>query len=116
MVAAGGRHLQGAPRLLLADHISQIRGLVGGRRQTIVDVERQLLEAFATATGLGQLPPPQHLDAMRWRFAIPDQPLPERSYLDADAGIGIAGDWCGGPRVEGAWLSGDDLARRLLES
>ena len=82
----------------------------------IVDVERQLLEAFATATGLGQLPPPQHLDAMRWRFAIPDQPLPERSYLDADAGIGIAGDWCGGPRVEGAWLSGDDLARRLLES
>ena len=82
----------------------------------IVDVERQLLEGFAAATGLEQLPIPQHLDAMRWRFAIPDEPLPGRSYLDAQAGIGIAGDWCGGPRVEGAWLSGTDLARRLLEA
>jgi predicted NAD/FAD-dependent oxidoreductase len=82
----------------------------------IVDVERQLLEAFAKATGLGQLPVPQHLDAMRWRFAIPAEPLPDRSCLDAEAGIGMAGDWCGGPRVEGAWLSGDDLARRILES
>jgi predicted NAD/FAD-dependent oxidoreductase len=82
----------------------------------IVDVKRQLLEALATATGLEQLPMPQHLDAMRWRFAIPEEPLPERSYLDPVAGIGIAGDWCGGPRVEGAWLSGSDLARRLLEA
>jgi predicted NAD/FAD-dependent oxidoreductase len=82
----------------------------------VVDVERQLLEAFAAVAGLEQLPVPVHLDAMRWRFAIPDDPLPERAYLDAEAGIGIAGDWCGGPRVEGAWLSGTELARRFLEA
>lgn len=82
----------------------------------IVDVERQLLEAFAAAIGLERLPVPRHLDAMRWRFAIPDDPLPARSYLDPQAGIGIAGDWCGGPRIEGAWLSGNEIARRLLEA
>jgi predicted NAD/FAD-dependent oxidoreductase len=82
----------------------------------VVDVERKLLEAFAAVAGLEQLPVPVHLDAMRWRFAIPDEPLPGRAYLDPVAGIGIAGDWCGGPRVEGAWLSGRELARRLLEA
>ena len=52
----------------------------------------------------------------RWRFALPDPALPETCLYDAGRGIGAAGDWCGGPRVEGAYLSGAALASRVLES
>ena len=36
----------------------------------------------------------------------------------ADAGLGLyaCGDWCLSGRVEGAWLSGQEAARRLLEN
>ncbi|MCF5443365.1 FAD-dependent oxidoreductase, partial [Pseudomonas syringae] len=34
---------------------------------------------------------------------------------DADLGIYVCGDWCLSGRVEGAWLSGQEAARRLLE-
>jgi len=40
-------------------------------------------------------------------------PLPEPFLYDAQQGIGLAGDWCGGPRVEGAYLSGIALAHAI---
>ena len=46
----------------------------------------------------------------RWRYAQPTQPLPEKYLWDADARLGCCGDWCGGPRVEGAIESGWSLA------
>jgi predicted NAD/FAD-dependent oxidoreductase len=55
-----------------------------------------------------------HAEVHRWRFAIPDPALPQRSYFDPELGLGLAGDWCGGPRIEGAYASGRDLAQRLL--
>ncbi|NVB41683.1 FAD-dependent oxidoreductase [Pseudenhygromyxa sp. WMMC2535] len=54
-----------------------------------------------------------------WRYAKPD-PLPEPFLLHAPGsgigalGIGACGDWCGGPRVEGAFVSGRSLARAIL--
>jgi len=33
---------------------------------------------------------------------------------DAEARIGVAGDWLIAPRVEAAWLSGTRLARAIL--
>jgi predicted NAD/FAD-dependent oxidoreductase len=52
--------------------------------------------------------------AQRWDHARPLNPLPGRCLWDAAAGIGVAGDWCGGPRVEGAFLSGLALAEKMV--
>jgi predicted NAD/FAD-dependent oxidoreductase len=53
--------------------------------------------------------------AHRWRWALPVDPLPEPFLLDEQQALGLAGDWCGGPRVEGAYLSGVALARALAD-
>jgi predicted NAD/FAD-dependent oxidoreductase len=51
----------------------------------------------------------------RWRFALPT-PLDEPCLFDVSLGVGACGDWCGGPRVEGAFLSGSAMAGQLLEN
>lgn len=53
------------------------------------------------------------LTAHRWRYAMPVRPLAELFLWDGAARIGVAGDWCGDPRVEGAFLSGLALAERV---
>jgi renalase len=53
--------------------------------------------------------------AHRWRWALPVDPLPEPFLLDEKQALGLAGDWCGGPRVEGAYLSGVALARAIAD-
>jgi predicted NAD/FAD-dependent oxidoreductase len=57
---------------------------------------------------------PDHLRSHRWRFALPTEPLPETFLLDAHLGLAACGDWCGGPRVEGAFLSGLAAADGIL--
>ena len=52
--------------------------------------------------------------AHRWLYALPDPVTPDTALFDASLGLGAAGDWCGGPRVEGALLSGVALAGRVL--
>lgn len=79
------------------------------------DVARQLLEAFGSAVG-GFSAGPADLDAHRWRFALPTEPLTEPCLFDAGLRLGVCGDWCGGPRVEGAFLSGEAAAGRLQGS
>jgi predicted NAD/FAD-dependent oxidoreductase len=49
-----------------------------------------------------------------WRYAIPANPLDDESLWDADAKLGACGDWCGGPRIEGAFLSGISVAGTIL--
>lgn len=73
----------------------------------------RLVDAFATAVGL-DLPHPDHLVAHRWRFALPTEPLPEPCLFDPALAIAACGDWAGGARVEGAYLSGCAAADRLL--
>lgn len=63
--------------------------------------------------------PPQSLSyavAHRWRYALPHEPLPVRYLLNWDMNLGACGDWCGGPRVEGAFLSGLAMAEAVLEA
>jgi renalase len=72
-----------------------------------------LLRAFAIVVGKA-LPPSRSVVAHRWRYALPTQPLTERCLWDRRAGLGACGDWCGGPRVEGAFLSGEALAAAML--
>lgn len=72
-----------------------------------------LRDALAVATGsrLGRV---AYERLHRWRYALADAPLAERCVFDAGAGVGAAGDWCGGARIEDAYLSGAALAGRIL--
>ncbi len=74
-------------------------------------VAPRLMEAFAQATGLSLRA--REAVAHRWRYALPSPALEEQALFDSALGLGACGDWCGGPRVEGAFLSGVALARRL---
>lgn len=74
-----------------------------------------LLEGFWRA--VGEKPQePIHASAHRWRYALPEPPLPDRCLADSGLGLYAAGDWCGGPRVEGAYLSGLSAADRVLRA
>ena len=77
-------------------------------------VTGRLLAAFREATGCrpGE---PSFSTAHLWRYAVPPEPHPGPFILDEKLRIGACGDWCGGPRVEGAFLSGVLLAERLCE-
>ena len=70
--------------------------------------------AFAELIGCA-VPPPSFTLAHRWLYARPAQAHQWGALADADLGLYACGDWCLSGRVEGAWLSGQDAARRLLE-
>lgn len=78
-------------------------------------VTAELLASFWDA--LGTSPQPHALtSAHRWRFALPTEPLEQRCLFDSGSRLGTCGDWCGGPRVEGAYLSGLALAEAVCNS
>lgn len=70
-----------------------------------------LLQAFADLGG----PQPAQVQATahRWRYADTEPALTLGCWWDAGARLGMCGDWLNGGKVEGAWLSGRDLAGRL---
>ena len=76
-------------------------------------VAEELLQAFTVATGLASLKIERAV-AHRWRYALPPEPLAASCVFDGERKIGCCGDWCGGPRVEGAFLSGMAVAGRVL--
>lgn len=51
--------------------------------------------------------------AHRWRFAMARESLAGPILARDDERLVIAGDWCAGQRIEGAWISGVAAARRL---
>lgn len=73
------------------------------------EVAATLLAEFFAATGAAPAAP-SHLDAHRWLYALPQALKGEGARFDPDLRLGIAGDYCHSPRVEGAWLSGRRLA------
>jgi predicted NAD/FAD-dependent oxidoreductase len=118
-VGFDGAFVQGSPLSWVARNTSK-PGRLGGEAwvlhaspdwsQANLELEQPavaqlLFEAFRDALG-GFDPVAAHLDAHRWRFALPTEPLPESCLFDARLRLAACGDWCGGPRVEGAFLSG----------
>jgi len=77
-----------------------------------------LVEAFGAALGR-PAPAVTWRDTHRWGFALAPAPLEPGSGappLVASVGpatVALAGDWCCGSRVEGAWLGGRAAADRL---
>ncbi len=79
-------------------------------------VKEKLLKAFHEATG-SQVRP-VYVDVHRWRYAQAASTLPADCLWDAQARIGVCGDWFaagldGSGRVENAYLSGLALAEKV---
>ena len=75
------------------------------------DVASLLADALAQRFNFGFRP--AFIAAHRWLYATPARPLLERYLWDATSHIGAVGDWCQGPRFEGAFLSGDALGAAI---
>ncbi|MFK7957391.1 MAG: NAD(P)/FAD-dependent oxidoreductase [Lysobacterales bacterium] len=78
------------------------------------DVANRLLAEFQTVTAITTAP--AVAVAHRWRYAKAVDPLAEGFIADQGSRLWVAGDWCAGSRVEGAWLSGQAAAQHLLKS
>jgi renalase len=103
-----------------------------GRRQDIVcwvaharpDWTRAHLEAAAEDVApllqqalcsfMDNPPAPIFAQAHRWRYAQVERAAPTPFAWDAQARIGVCGDWRIGARVEAAFLSGHQLAGAIL--
>ena len=78
--------------------------------EVVADV---LIDAFFRAAGSARVEP-LFVKAHRWRYSIAEAPLKCGSLWNAEERIGLCGDWCNSLRVEGAFLSGIDLAERII--
>jgi len=65
------------------------------------------------STMRGKLPEVRHATAHRWRYARSGA-AGEGALWDAETHIGACGDWLIGPRIEDAFLSGFELAEKVL--
>ncbi len=68
----------------------------------------KLLKGFAEVTGIRA--EPTFAEVRRWRYAQTIKPLGKSHLWNAQAGIGVCGDWCLGHRLEDAFVSGLELA------
>lgn len=76
-------------------------------------VVQALLAELGQALG-APLPEPVVAMGHRWRYAM-SAGLGHGALWNARIGLGVCGDWLLGPRVECAWLSGQQLARAMAE-
>ncbi len=73
----------------------------------------QLFAAFAVRVTQANQVPASVCIAHRWRYAQSPEPLDRQSLVHPPQSLAVAGDWCAGNRVEGAWLSGQSAAEGL---
>tara|TARA_Y100000768_G_scaffold373729_1_gene342677 strand:+ start:535 stop:1506 length:972 start_codon:yes stop_codon:yes gene_type:complete len=48
-----------------------------------------------------------------WKYSSNSKPLKTQSYWNRKIGLGLCGDWFGGPRFEDGWLSARDLYKKI---
>ncbi len=79
-----------------------------------VEILPQLFAAFFDACGLDSYQT-IHASAHRWRYALAAGSLSAGCFYNPQRRVGVCGDWCQEPRVEGAYLSGLALATQVLD-
>lgn len=80
-------------------------------KETVIE---HLHGIFAEQIGCA-VPPPSFAHAHRWLYGRPAGSHEWGALADPDLGLYVCGDWCLSGRVEGAWLSGQEAARKLLQ-
>tara|TARA_B100001250_G_scaffold72508_3_gene59001 strand:- start:2182 stop:3174 length:993 start_codon:yes stop_codon:yes gene_type:complete len=78
-------------------------------------VTEVLLDCFQTIAGQKRITP-NFTAAHRWRYSTCKSPLNCGSLWDTHLKIGLCGDWCDSLRVEGAFMSGRNLANKIAET
>jgi len=78
------------------------------------EIAAMLTAEFFKSSGLAPVKP-KLLSAHRWLYASPAKPLPDTLLWDAGHAVGICGDWCHSARMEGAFLSGLELAEKIID-
>lgn len=76
-------------------------------------VAKMMLQEFWKVSKIHPLKA-SHMQAHRWKYAIPIDPSYVRSVADETSVVVACGDWASGSRVEGAFLSGMAAAGRIL--
>lgn len=76
-------------------------------------VQQQMLDAFFE---IMQSTTQHHKEIWlhRWLYAIVDQPLHQGALFDAQQQLAVCGDWVDQGAIEGAWLSGQKAAQKLI--
>ena len=77
-------------------------------------IAQRLLDEFKRLSHIDQTP--ALLQAHRWRYALADNALDDGCLWDARLALGASGDWCAGPRLEGAFLSGLAAAEKVINA
>ena len=79
---------------------------------TLEDVCHRMLEALDEVLE-SSLPQPDHIAIHRWDYAKAEIPSKKPFLVDESNRLAACGDWCGGNRVEDAFLSGLKLGEHL---
>jgi hypothetical protein len=79
------------------------------------EVTDELIGELARLFDLGRLRPALTC-VRRWSLAKAPTPLDRGALFDEEARVGLGGDWACGGRIEGAFLSGLELADRVLDA
>lgn len=75
-------------------------------------VEEMLLTELSELTGI-EVTQHDYIASHRWRYAHTSTPAGRDFMIDANAGLGVCGDWCINSNVEAAYLSGFRLSLEL---
>ena len=78
-----------------------------------VKIADEMLRAFERALS-APLPKPVFFRCQLWGAAVPLNSPGVDCIFDAEARVGVAGDWCSGAMVQHAALSGVELARKIV--
>lgn len=79
------------------------------------DVAAELIELFRARAELDAIVP-SFTAAHRWLLAFPQSRIDADFLWDAESRMGVCGDWCHSPRVEGAYLSASALSAAMAAS
>ena len=71
-----------------------------------------LMDAFFATTGARKVVP-SFTKAHRWRSALTQKALGQACLWDEEKRLAVCGDWCLGPHLEAAFLSGSAAAGRI---
>ncbi len=76
------------------------------------EVAQKLAASFFTTIGIREIRP-LHMAGHLWGFARVANALRINALWDDDSRLGVCGDWCVAPPLEGAYLSGVACAERV---